>query len=147
MIEPPPEDLAEPAPEDDPGSTASTVCSRKRAYSVAFKLEVLAYAKSTDDTTACKHFKLGDNASYFRAVKQKDIFRKALQLYNAMKANSEIAEKVTFDAYKGWYWRFCRRYGLVLRRRTTLAQKVPADLQTKLVSFIIYLRRQLKETG
>lgn len=49
-----------------------------------------------------------------------------------------------FKATRGWCNRFMNRKGLVLRRRTKIAQKLPCDLESKITSFqryIIQIRR------
>ena len=45
------------------------------------------------------------------------------------------AELSTFTASAGWCTRFMNRYGLVLRVRTKIAQKLPRELETKVMSF------------
>ena len=45
-----------------------------------------------------------------------------------------------FKASRGWLFRFMRRHGLTLRRKTTVCQSTPADSIPKLVSYIMHLR-------
>lgn len=50
----------------------------------------------------------------------------------------------TFRASRGWVDRLMRRHGFSLRRRTTIAQKLPADFEHKVVQFqrhVIALRK------
>lgn len=51
----------------------------------------------------------------------------------------------TFKASSTWLTRFLKRYNLTLRRKTKIAQKMPADLEQKLLDFqhfVIRLRRR-----
>ena len=61
------------------------------------------------------------------------IKRKALELF-------AIKEENEFKASNGWLQKFLSRNGFVLRRRTTVSQKVPRDSFEKIVAFILYLR-------
>lgn len=47
-----------------------------------------------------------------------------------------------FTASRGWLENFFQRYGLSLRRRTTVSQRLPKDLEPKVASFILNVRRQ-----
>ena len=52
--------------------------------------------------------------------------------------------RADFKASRGWVDKFMRRQGFSLRRRTSIAQKMPADYEDKLVNFqrfVIRLRR------
>lgn len=60
-----------------------------------------------------------------------------------LKAN-EVARQMnipqqTFRASLGWVKRMMKRQGFSLRRRTTLAQRLPADFEDKLLSFQRYI--------
>ena len=46
-----------------------------------------------------------------------------------------------FKASAGWPRRFMVRYKITMRRRTTLAQRVPSDLADKVTSYITRIRR------
>ena len=48
---------------------------------------------------------------------------------------------------RGWLWRFFQRKRLTRRRRTTVAQKSPSDVLTKLVEFVKFIREQRKKHG
>ena len=45
-----------------------------------------------------------------------------------------------FEASRGWAVRFCERHELSLRAKTSMAQKLPADLETKIVQFYDFLK-------
>jgi len=51
-----------------------------------------------------------------------------------------------FKVSKGWAIRFMRRMGLALRRRTTICQKLPKDLEQKLLNYQRYITN-LREKG
>jgi len=44
-----------------------------------------------------------------------------------------------FKASVGWLDNFMKRHGLSLRRRTTLAKKDPIQMESKIISFIMYV--------
>ena len=46
-----------------------------------------------------------------------------------------------FKVSRGWLCRFLKRNGLALRRKTSVAQQDPKRMVTKLVSYIIQVRR------
>ncbi|KFD50651.1 hypothetical protein M513_08458, partial [Trichuris suis] len=55
-----------------------------------------------------------------------------------------------FKATSGWCSRFMKRKDLVLRQKTKIAQKLPADLDDKVLDFqryVIRLRRELSSIG
>ena len=52
----------------------------------------------------------------------------------------ELSAVVGFKASRGWLFRFMKRNGLSLRRKTTVCQKTPADCIPKIISFITHLR-------
>ena len=56
----------------------------------------------------------------------------------------ELASSQAFKASKGWVWRFMKRHGPSLRRKTTVCQSPPADSIPKLVSYIMHLRNLRK---
>ena len=51
-----------------------------------------------------------------------------------------IPVKPTFKASDGWVQKFMQRHNLVLRARTSMAQKLPADLESRIAAF----RQQLQ---
>ena len=56
-----------------------------------------------------------------------------------------IAEE-SFKASKRWCYGFMERYGFSIRRRTTIAQKLPQDYEEKLIKFQRYVIAQRKKT-
>lgn len=74
--------------------------------------------------------------------KRKDgmpISREIIQL-KAMEIAKELnIPRREFRGSIGWCRRFMRRSGLALRRRTTLAQRLPADFEEKLINFQRYV--------
>ena len=46
-----------------------------------------------------------------------------------------------FKAWRGWLCRFLKRNGLSLRRKTSVAQQDPERMVSKLVCYIIQVRR------
>ena len=50
-----------------------------------------------------------------------------------------------FKASRGWAQKFMKRHSLVLRAKTSLSQKLPADLETHLTSFAVFIQRQRLE--
>ena len=45
------------------------------------------------------------------------------------------------EASRGWLEKFLNRHGFSLRRRTTVSQRLPGDLQPKVISFIMKTRQ------
>jgi hypothetical protein len=72
------------------------------------------------------------------------VFRKRLrekaQEIHATLVNSGKMDS-NFKSSKGWEQSFLTRHHLTNRKRTTIAQKLPNDLITKLVSLVIYVRK------
>ncbi len=56
-------------------------------------------------------------------------------------AQQEEGEASKFEASDGWLHKFMVRKNLSLRKRTTTAQKPPADYIPKLVKFVMFVRR------
>lgn len=52
----------------------------------------------------------------------------------------------SFRASSGWCTRFMKRYGLSLRQRTKIAQKLPSDLEEKIIQFQRFVIQKRKET-
>ena len=67
-------------------------------------------------------------------VSRKLIMRKALHL------SKEQQNTDDFTASNGWIQKFMRRYGLSLRRKTTVAQKDLEQLVDKLVAYVLQAR-------
>ena len=74
-------------------------------------------------------------------VSRKLIMMKAKFLYDE---TCDESEKDLFLASNGWLQKFMRRNGLSLRRKTTTAQKDPAKLIDKLISYVLHVRRLSK---
>lgn len=60
-------------------------------------------------------------------------------MYVEMFKEGESSEN--FMARSGWLRGFMKRYGLSLRRKTSIAQKDPDQLIDKLVAFVLHVRR------
>ncbi|XP_014678488.1 PREDICTED: tigger transposable element-derived protein 1-like [Priapulus caudatus] len=67
-------------------------------------------------------------------VTRKRVQRRALELFDHENADSP------FVASRGWLEKFFNRHGITLRRRTTLAQKVPDAVIPKLMSYFLFVR-------
>ena len=59
--------------------------------------------------------------------------------------NEEL--KAGFVASNGWLTKFMKRNNLSMRRRTTIEQKDPSHLTTKLVKYIMHVRRLFMKTN
>lgn len=68
------------------------------------------------------------------------ILIKARELFERNDKVKEEAGIEFFAGSIGWLSRFFKRNGITLRRRTTLAQKMPEMIAPKLVNFILYVR-------
>ena len=77
-------------------------------------------------------------------VEQRDrrlrVSRKNVQKM-AQTLSVELSLPTNFKASNGWLSKFLSRNQFVMRSRTTICQKVPADHQTKLVQFVLYIRQ------
>ena len=76
-------------------------------------------------------------------VSRKLIMFKAKSFYMTRKC--EHGDKDLFIASRGWMENFMKRYGLSLRRKTTIAQHDPNHLIDKLVSYILHTRRYCRK--
>ena len=75
-------------------------------------------------------------------VTRNSIRVKALQL--AKEAKYGI-DRAAFKASSGWCNRFMSRHNLVIRQRTHIAQKLPADVDDKVMSFHQFVIRHHKQ--
>lgn len=50
-----------------------------------------------------------------------------------------------FSGSRGWLDRFFNRHGFTLRRRTTVGQRLPRELVPKVVSFLVRVRRMIRQ--
>ena len=76
---------------------------------------------------------------YLQAVKRM-VQLKAVELFNNDETIALEIEGDRFEASKGWLENLFSRHHITLRRRTTLGQKVPDLVITKLDNFILYVR-------
>lgn len=60
------------------------------------------------------------------------ITRQAIRLFALQWAKANPSKAKSFLATPNWCGRFMERYGLVLRQKTKLAQKLPAQMKIKL---------------
>jgi hypothetical protein len=65
----------------------------------------------------------------------------------ALELHGQSASTEAFSASKGWFYRFCKRFNLTWRRRTTIAQKLPADAIPRLVGYCMSVRRLQMKNG
>ena len=57
----------------------------------------------------------------------------------------ELTDDPSFKASRGWYEKWKRRHSVSMRTKTTLAQRLPADLEENIVRFyrfVIAARRR-----
>ena len=67
-------------------------------------------------------------------VSRKRIQRKAMELYDEQENKTE-----SFCASDGWLFKFLQRNHFSLRRRTTIAQKIPEDVKQKVMNYILFV--------
>ena len=72
-------------------------------------------------------------------VSRKLIMKKTVLTNDEMVGRGESTEN--FKASVGWLRHFMKRYGLSLRRKTSMAQKDPDQVIDKLVAFVLHVRR------
>ena len=75
-------------------------------------------------------------------VSRKLIMKKAKINHEEITKDKPHAE--SFAASNGWLYKFMKRNGLSLRRKTSICQKDPEQLIDKLVFYIIQVRRLTK---
>ena len=73
-------------------------------------------------------------------VSRELIMFKAKSIYDEKCGDNEEL-KAGFVASNGWLTKFMKRNNLSMRRRTTVAQKDMSHLTTKLVKYLMYVRR------
>ncbi len=72
--------------------------------------------------------------------------KRAVMQQKALEAATELnIPRADFKASMGWCRRMMRRNGLSLRRRTSLAQRLPADFREKLVTYQRYVIKLRKK--
>ena len=74
-------------------------------------------------------------------VSRKIIRKKALLIYEDLKHTTPDCYDENFEATTGWLFKFMKRNNLSLRRKTSVAQKDPDLLISKIVSYILHVRR------
>ena len=79
-------------------------------------------------------------------VSRKLIMFKAKSIYNEKCGDNEEL-KAGFIANNGWLTKFMKRNKLSMRRRTTIAQKDPSHLTTKLVKYFMHVPRLSMNTN
>ena len=73
-------------------------------------------------------------------VSRKLVMFKAKSIYNEKCGDNEEF-KAGFVASNDWPMKFMKRNNLSMRRRTTIAQKDPSHLSTKLIKYVMHVRR------
>ncbi len=72
--------------------------------------------------------------------------KRAVMQQKALEVATELnIPRADFKASMGWCRRVMRRHGLSLRRRTSLAQRLPADFREKLVTYQRYVIKLRKK--
>ena len=74
-------------------------------------------------------------------VSRKIIRKKALLIYEDLKHTALDRYDENFEATTGWLFKFMKQNNLSLRRKTSVAQKDPDLLISKIVSYILPVRR------
>lgn len=59
----------------------------------------------------------------------------------------ELSSDPEFKASPGWYTKWKRRHAISMRTKTTLAQRLPADMEDKVVEFHRFVLRARKRCG
>jgi hypothetical protein len=129
-------------------------------------LETWVKTYSQDDLKECKSSKgKGKKGAHFKAgagrpltypesmdaelaewvLHQRDLQRPVSILMLKAKAKAIVSSKYpAFRASKGWAEKFMRRHSLSLRAKTSVSQKLPADLEAKLERFLKQVQVQRK---
>ncbi|KAM7312951.1 pogo transposable element with KRAB domain [Ixodes scapularis] len=126
------------------------------SYSAGVKLKVEAYALDHGKRAAGRQFEvdekcvrcwcdqkdaLASTSKTRRAFRGKPCKMKALALARAKNIPSD------FKASAGWIRRFMKREDLLIRRRTTMCQRLPAEYEDKLLSFQKSVSKLRREHG
>ena len=59
----------------------------------------------------------------------------------------ELSSDPEFKASPGWYTKWTRRHAISMRSKTTLAQRLPADMEDKVVEFHRFVLRARQRCG
>ena len=59
----------------------------------------------------------------------------------------ELSSDPEFKASPGWYTKWKRRHAISMRSKTTLAQRLPADMEDKVVEFHRFVLRARQRCG
>ena len=73
-------------------------------------------------------------------ISRKLVMFKAKAIFDE-KCGDDEALKESFNASNGWLVKFIKRNHLSLRRRTTIAQKDPSHLVSKVVGYVMHVQR------
>ncbi len=65
----------------------------------------------------------------------------------ATEFSKEVNENGVFIASTGWLDKFLKRNSFVVRRKTTVSQKLPSDYHEKIVNYLVYLRQLRVKEG
>uniref|UniRef100_A0A8C5QSK6 Brinker DNA-binding domain-containing protein n=1 Tax=Leptobrachium leishanense TaxID=445787 RepID=A0A8C5QSK6_9ANUR len=119
--------------------------TKRRSYDAGFKLKVVSRAEESNNSIASREFCVDE--------KQVREWRKTKTSYGALEAElhtwvMECRQNALhmakddklkapgiefFFASAGWCTRFMNRFGLCLRQRTKISQKMPKDLDEKVI--------------
>lgn len=80
-------------------------------------------------------------------VSRSAVMMKAVDIFTDCSDVKGEANQDVFTASRGWLERFFRRNNITIRRRTTIAQKLPAQVIPKLEHFILYVRSLRHRNG
>ena len=83
---------------------------------------------------------ISDRRSKRLYVSRKMVVVKAKELFEEEESIREEAKSDTFAGSNGWLYRFFQRHCITIRRKTTMAQKLPEQLAPKVINFILYVR-------
>jgi len=59
----------------------------------------------------------------------------------------ELSSDPEFNASPGWYTKWKRRHAICMRSKTSLAQRLPADMEDKVVEFHRFVLRARQHCG
>ncbi len=75
-----------------------------------------------------------------KPVSRKKVMQLAKSAFCNLQAEGLLGSEATFSASLGWLEKFMLRNGLSLHRKTSIAQKLPAQLIPKLIEYICYVQ-------